>query len=510
MYVGNRREFLADVGRGMLVAGVGSALATDLGLVSSAWADEEAKRLTFGAMEPLVATMQETPVNKLLPILAEKYAGGADLRTLIAAGSLANARTFGGQDYIGFHTFMALSPALEMSKELPESERALPVFKVLYRNTNRIQQFGGKSKELLHPVEPADMPSGKIGGEVLREATRKQDWNGAERTFAALTKESPGEAFNHLLYAVDDEVDVHRIVLAWRAWVMLDIAGKENANTLLRQSVRYCCNSERPGRNSPVRTILPKLLDQFHLLEKGLGDRKADDAWIDKMSQQISNAGGPAAAEMAAAALAEGMAPDTVAEAISLAANLLLLRDKGREKDDGPKYKGSVHGDSVGVHASDSANAWRNIAKVSNQRNTVASLILGAYHTAGQSHYVNKDAYPTAEQLEKVQTKDPAKLLSELEDAVKTQDQFRAMALVQRCGELGCPPKPIFEVLLKYGVSEDGALHAEKYFRTVTEEFAKTRAAFRWRHLVALARVTASECGVKAPGYDEARKLLKV
>ena len=72
------------------------------------------------------------------------------------------------------------------------------------------------------------------------------------------------------------------------------------------------------------------------------------------------------------------------------------------------------------------------------------------------------------------------------------------------------PPRPVFELLLKYAVSEDGALHAEKYYRTVTEEFAATRPAFRWRQLVGLASVTASEYGFPVPGYSEACRLLKV
>ena len=48
------------------------------------------------------------------------------------------------------------------------------------------------------------------------------------------------------------------------------------------------------------------------------------------------------------------------------------------------------------------------------------------------------------------------------------------------------------------------------YYRTVTEEFATTRSAFRWRQLVALARVTASEYGFPAPGFADACRLLKV
>ena len=62
--------------------------------------------------------------------------------------------------------------------------------------------------------------------------------------------------------------------------------------------------------------------------------------------------------------------------------------------------------------------------------------------------------------------------------------------------------------MLKYAVSEDGSLHAEKFYRTTSEEFAATRPAFRWRQLVALARVTASEYGRPAPGVAEARELL--
>jgi hypothetical protein len=81
---------------------------------------------------------------------------------------------------------------------------------------------------------------------------------------------------------------------------------------------------------------------------------------------------------------------------------------------------------------------------------------------------------------------------------------------VHRYGELGHPSRAVFDLLLRYAVSEDGALHAEKYYRTVTEEFAAARPAFRWRQLVALARVTASEYGFPAPGYAEACRLLKV
>jgi hypothetical protein len=212
-----------------------------------------------------------------------------------------------------------------------------------------------------------------------------------------------------------------------------------------------------------------------------------------------------------AGALADGWAPEAVGEALSLAANRLVLCDPGRKKDDSPaKPKGSVHGASVGVHACDAANAWRNIARVADHRNAVASLIVGAYHTAGQSGGQHPLPYPLDNDLEKIKALAPDALLPETESAIKSNDQTRATALVARYGALGLPPRPVFDLLLRYAVSEDGALHAEKYYRTVTEEFASMRPAFRWRQLAALARVTASEHGYPAPGLADARRLLKI
>jgi len=65
-------------------------------------------------------------------------------------------------------------------------------------------------------------------------------------------------------------------------------------------------------------------------------------------------------------------------------------------------------------------------------------------------------------------------------------------------------------LLLRYAVSEEGALHVEKYHQTVREEFAFLRPAFRWRELEAKARVTTSEYAYPARGYAEACKLLRL
>lgn len=332
----SRRAFLGDVGRGVLIATVGSELASQLGL-ARALDDSLSEALTFGSIEPLVCLMQETPADRLLPLLAQKLQSGTDLKTLVAAGALANARTFGGEDYIGFHTMMALGPALHMSADLPAAEQALPVFKVLYRNTNRIQERGGRKAEVLHPVAGTAVPPGAIGGEVLREAVRRQDAAGAEAIFATLAKNSNSDAFNDLLYAVQDNTEVHRVVLPYRAWDLAGLIGEDRAYTLLRQSVRYCVRAESYGsqaRWNEPRTVLPQVFDEYKLLGRTPGDRVVDDAWVEKMSETIFAATPLQAARAVGEALADGVVPAALGEAISLAANQLVLRDVGRTARD--------------------------------------------------------------------------------------------------------------------------------------------------------------------------------
>jgi len=517
----SRRGFLADVGRGALVATVGSQLAMDMGL-TEAVAESAGDRLTFGSLEPLVSLLQETPVDRLMPVLVGKLNQGTALGDLVSAAAFANARTFGGEDYVGFHTMMALAPAYHMSKELPENRRALPVLKVLYRNTNRIQEFGGPSKEVLHKVYPVHIPEGIPYGVQLRDAVRSKNIDNAENTFAAIATGKPEDMFNNVLYAVQDNTEVHRTVLPYRSWDLLGLIGREQAGTLLRQAVRYCVKSERDWQHTAEmdrpRVVLPRLMDEYKLVGRSeFGAREADDSWIDRTSKAIFEATPEHAAEIAAAALAEGFAPASIGEAVALAANQLILRDIGRvgNQIQPGKPLGSVHGDSIGVHACDSANAWRNMAAVSNTRNTAACLILGAYQVALDrvqrgGDFLNKTPHPRPEDLETVRASDPESLLKALDESIRANDQFRACAVVHKLGETGGDAAKVFRLLLGFAVSEDGALHAEKYYRTVREEFSTTRPSFRWRQLTALARVTASEYGKTAAGYSEACSLLKV
>ncbi len=157
-------------------------------------------------------------------------------------------------------------------------------------------------------------------------------------------------------------------------------------------------------------------------------------------------------------------------------------------------------------------NAWRNIGHVSQPYNAITGLIVAGYHIAWPigRDWKNLPPYPFSEHRAQVKAQDAPGLLSELDGAIRENNQAYAAAVVQRYGELGLGVRPVFDLFLRYATSEDGALHAEKYYRTVTEEFGRTRKAYRWEHVVGLARVTASEYGKRADGYEQACGLLNV
>lgn len=120
-------------------------------------------------------------------------------------------------------------------------------------------------------------------------------------------------------------------------------------NTLLRQSVHFSCSRSNYSKGLPL-PALQKVLAQYldKVAGKPPGTRKADDAWVAEMTHTIYASSRGQAAEAAAAALAEGISPEVVGEAIALAANEIILR----------QTKNRTHGDSRAVHASDAVNAW--------------------------------------------------------------------------------------------------------------------------------------------------------
>ncbi|HTF88681.1 MAG TPA: hypothetical protein VK843_09745 [Planctomycetota bacterium] len=500
----SRREFLGGLCKTTIGVSVGFALANRLGF-AYALPPLALERLRFGALDPLVDLMQATPADALLPIVAAKLKSGTPLADIVAAAALANARGYGGTNYNGYHTLMAMMPSYEMAAQMPAGQTALPVLKVLHRNARLLQETDHATKDELTPLEGGASDAGFV------ESVHARDLDKSERSLAALQQRSPLQAYEELQSVVRDEMNVHRVVLAWRAYDLLRLTGEDQRFSMLRQSVRFCIDEDgqqasRGRYPNEFRALLPELMEKHGLNARERGNRAADEATIERLAAAFFAQDRAAAADAAAEALAAGIDPEDVGKALSLASARLLLHDGGQTKESLGKPIGSVHGASTGVHASDAANAWKHIARVGSAHNAFASVIAGAYHTAGQSAQVG--GLPFDHDAEPCTKSEPAVLLDEVSARIRARDQKGACAAARRYCELGHPAASLFAQLLPFAVSEDGALHAEKFFRTAQEEHASAHARHRALYPVVLARVMASHYGFPAPGVEEARKLL--
>ena len=289
-----------------------------------------------------------------------------------------------------------------MSRELPEAQRALPVLKVLYRNTNHIQQIGGRSHEALHPVEPAAVPAGPAGGRgpprgdpPAGHGRGRADLRRARRTGRSTRRTTTCQ------YLVQDNIErpPRRPGLARLGPARPDRQGaRPHAAPPVGPLLRG-----RGGEHPQVRLgrarcapSCPGCSTSYRLLSRAAGRAAA--------RRRLGRAAGQTIyASTARAGRRRGRrGPGRRDRARGRRRGDLAGRQPARPARPRPRARptraakpvGSVHGASVGVHASDAANAWRNIARVSNRRNALASLIVGAYHTAGQAGGLNPQPYP--------------------------------------------------------------------------------------------------------------------
>ena len=174
--------------------------------------------------------------------------------------------------------------------------------------------------------------------------------------------------------------------MPYRAWDLLDLIGKEQAHTLLRDRSVTVFERNR-GLAASNRANLPPFYRSCSKPISSWNEPRALEQLRTPGLASWSEANVKAAipeeaAEAAATALAQAFTRRSRRSDLPRRQSI-DLRDRGRapgEESPG-KPPGSVHGDSVG-HACDSACAWRNLARVSNARNTNACLILGAYQVA--------------------------------------------------------------------------------------------------------------------------------
>src|SRR3954471_20834645 len=120
-------------------------------------------------------------------------------------------------------------------------------------------------------------------GKQERAAARGRKLAQAEQIFTSHSG-TPEQVYDDVQLLIQDDLNVHRTVLAWRAWEVLDFIGKDHARDMLRQTVRFCSDQRHSRQGHPIQKALPKLLESHELLAAKPGSKKVDDAWVEKVA----------------------------------------------------------------------------------------------------------------------------------------------------------------------------------------------------------------------------------
>ena len=381
-----------------------------------------------------------------------------------------------------------------MAAELPAASAALPVLKVLYRNTSRIHATGGAAKEVLHPI--AENAIGRCracrrahsrGGSRQESRSRRTTaWPPQHRALARRGVQRFAAGGGRRRRSASHRPGLSRLGSVGPGWARARRDHVAAVVALLRRQLqaelrRSLCRHSRAAAQI-ARSVPAGRARAGHARGRRCLDRI--DVRTRSSPRRPTRPRTPSPPRWPKAS-----APHPVADADrAWRANQLVLRDAGRLARNAQPNKpvGSVHGDSIGVHACDSVNAWRNIAAVSNRRNAVASLILSAWQVAsdrgfGGSEILAAQPQPEPQQIEKITVRDRLRLLARAgrcHPSAGSGPCLRRGACLRRAR---LPGRPVQDLLLRYAISEDGALHAEKFYSTTNEEFARARPKFRWR-----------------------------
>ena len=288
---------------------------------------------------------------------------------------------------------------------------------------------------------------------------------------------------------------------------------------MLRQSVRYCVNSERQrtknGTVAPLRDLLPKLLDEHHL-GAGAPDESrpapADEA-VGELAHRIFAGDRDDAARATAAALGSGFGVEAVGRALVGAALRLVLHDPGSDHG----VPGQAGGQRARSFDRRSCLRFRECMAPHRIRH-VAAPGCGDFDHGGLAHRRTERGdgprQPGARQGPRPRPRGERREVrrrrsrSGFARAIRQGRPRSSRAGRERRLDLH-RANPIFPVLFTHAVEDDGALHHEKFFATASEAQATLfgRPGY-FECQTALARVVASGYGFEAPGLKEARERL--
>jgi hypothetical protein len=491
-----RRDFLKGFG-GTLVAG-GGAMAALRAILPAHAADVkvEPEIVRFGPdMEPIIRWIENAPRDRIIEEALQRLGAGLSYRRLLGGVFLAGIRNIKPRPVgFKFHAVMVVSSAHQLALDAPQDDRLIPLLWAL-DNFKASQEADVREGDwVLPPVKESAVPSPSAAHAAFRDAMEKWDAEAADVAVAGLCRgASSGEVMEALWpYGARDWENIgHKIIFTAHSWRTLETIGWQHAEPVLRSLVFGILNGVPGDSSAPYA----ENLGLIGTVRKGWAIGRKDDGATTAFLDTLRQATPRDAAHKAAEVLNQGVAPESVWDAIFLAAGELSMRRPG----------------IVALHATTASNSLHYTYRASAIESTRLLALLQAaswlplYREALRARDGLPEDGPRIDRLEPMPATEPAAALFEglAKDRMKT-----ARAILAR-SEWADDPAPFMDAARRMVFAKGTDSHDFKYAAAAFEETPMASATWRPRLLAASAFHLRGATDADSPLHQRTKRALQ-
>jgi hypothetical protein len=332
--VPSRRRFLS----GSAGAGLGLGFLSQVPAVSFAAAKSAAKDVVGlrAEIEPLVRFLEDTPRERLTELLAARIRSGeVSYREVLGALLLAGARNIEPRPAVGFkfHAVLVVHSAHLASLSGPDSDRWLPILWAVDDFKKSQARDVEEGNWTMAPVAEKLIPSPTVARQAFVEAMDRWDEGAADAATVGLYRSAGAQEILDLFvpYAARDLRSIgHKAIYLANAWRTLQVMGWQHAEPVLRSLTYALLN--HTGDPNPADNDLD--IDRPWRRNEGLAADvradwqagKVDSGATAALMAGFRNDSENAASDAVLSQLNDGIAPQSVIDALFVGSAELMLR----------------------------------------------------------------------------------------------------------------------------------------------------------------------------------------
>jgi hypothetical protein len=329
-----RRRFLQTAG----AIGLGGSLASPrvLRAITPEWAADmvvEPEVVRFRPeIEPIVRWMEETPRERILETAIDQLKSGLSYRDLMAGLFLAGIRNVKPRPVgFKFHAVMVINSAHLLGQTASVDDRLLPMLWALDNFKGSQEQDVKEGDWTLSRVDEAHVPAPQQAKQAFVTAMESWDADAADVATAALCRSAgAAEVMEQFWrYGVRDQRNIgHKPIFTAQCWRTLQAIGWPHAEPVLRSLAFGLLDLQNDSNKAPIGPYEANL-ERSKTIRPDWMTGRIDEAATRSMLETLRQASPDGASAELAKKLDEGIAPEALWDAVTLASGELLLRNPG-------------------------------------------------------------------------------------------------------------------------------------------------------------------------------------